>query len=163
MFQCSSIPPLFPQMMSFSLPVTAAPTSSSCVMFSHLRYFLFLSCEGVHSASLRCSVLCSTGSLLSPHLCHHLSVSCRLCLLQQLASFLILLPTLQDSVATYLYYYALKNMVCANISILWRLPVGMWDRLISWLASCPGSSLLLCLYLFQPLHLISFPHLRHSD
>lgn len=80
MLQCSSIPPLFPQMMSASLPVTAAPTSSLCVMFSHLHYFLFLSCEGVHSPSLRCSVLCSTGSLLPPHLCHHLcllpSVSC---------------------------------------------------------------------------------------
>lgn len=74
MFQCSSIPPLFPQMMSVQLPVTAAPTSSLCIMFPHLRYFLFLSCEGVHSPCLRCSVLCSTRSLLSPHLCHHLSL-----------------------------------------------------------------------------------------
>lgn len=142
MLQCSSIPPLLPQMMSVSLPVTAAPTSSLCVMFSHLRYFLSLSCEGVRSPSLRRSGLCSTGASCLP-ISVTISVCCRLCFLQQLASFLILLPTLQDSVATYLYYYALKNMpvcVCANISILWRLPVGMWDRLISWLASCPGSS-----------------------
>lgn len=52
---------------------------------------------------------------------------------------------------------------CDNISILWRLPVGTWDTLISWWASCPGSFLLLSLYLFEPFHLTSTLHLTHSD
>lgn len=53
--------------------------------------------------------------------------------------------------------------LCANISILWRLPVGTWDKLISWLSSCPGSSLLLSLYLFQRLRLTSTLHLTRWD
>lgn len=75
-------------------------------------------------------------------------------------------PPPQNSVATYLYYHAMKNMpvcLCADISILWRLPVGTWDKLISWLSSCPGSSLLLSLYLFQRLCLTSILHLTRWD
>lgn len=56
-----------------------------------------------------------------------------------------------------------KICVCDNISILWRLPVGTWDTLISWWASCPGSSLLLSLCLFKPFRLTSTLHLTHSD
>lgn len=133
-----------------------------------LVLFLSPSSRGVHPPILPPSRPPSDVWFFVVHVASCLPVSVTICLSADV-SVSSWLPSSSFNppfmrVSLHIYIIMLwKICVCDNISILWRLPVGTWDTLISWWASCPGSSLLLSLCLFKPFRLTSTLHLTHSD
>lgn len=154
----------FPSDVSFThcqyvLPLHLYVPILALFYFPVNRWSPFFLCPSI-PPSLPCSVLCSTCSFLSSCLCHHLFICWCLCLfLHPSSSF-----TPSFMMVSLHIYIIMPWKICVSspISILWRLPDGTWDT-ISWRASCPGSSLLLSLYLFKPFRLTSTLHLTHLD
>lgn len=158
-----TVPLLCSQMMSASLTVNAAPTSSLC---SHTCVIFFP--RQAKESILPPSLPPSDVRFFVVHVASCLPVSVTICLSADVSvsSWLPSSSFTPPFMMVSLHIYIImpwKICVCDNISILWRLPVGTLDTLISWWASCPGSSLLLSLYLFKPFRLTSTPHLTHSD
>lgn len=151
------------QMMSASLAVSAALTSSFCI---HACVIFFP--RQAKESILPPSLPPSNVQFFVVHVASCLPVSVTICLSADVSvsSWLPSSSFTPPFMMVSLHIYIImpwKICDCDNISILWRLPVGTWDTLISWWASCPGSFLLLSLYLFEPFHLTSTLHLTHSD
>lgn len=145
------------QMMSASLTVSAVPTSflrsHTCVIF-----FPRQAEESILPPSLRCSVLCSTCSLMSSRLCHHLLMS---------LSLLGFLP--HPSPLPLWWYHYISILLCLEkYAFVVTFPFR-GDSLLAhgtrWSVGGPAvlAALLLSLCLFEPFRLTSTLHLTHSD
>lgn len=145
--------------MSASLTVSAAPTLSLC---SHtcVIFFPHQAEKPILPSSDVCFFVVHVASCLPLYVT--ICLSADVSVSSWLSSSSLTPPFMMVSLHIYIIM-PWKICVCDNISILWRLPVDTWDTLISWRASCPGSSLLLSLCLFKPFHLTSTLHLTHSD